>query len=448
MPRRADRNPAAWAAAAPLDLGISNADLAWLDGVGAAPPAAVPSCLVPAITQRVCRCPSVRRRGVQTDGFCACTFPGFDCKCECSQGRAAWCECCRVLPVPEMDEAERASLGEAARELERDRKRNSGIPPEDWSALGLRGEVAQRLAKMGLDAKAARYASCMRFGFAAECWENPIHKFHVPWRCGLRFCPQCSPGIIVELMAKYNPRILAFLRQEPVRPGWTLAQLTFTQRATGEAFGPEDARRFNQRLRKFFKLLRKRELFQRPVSAEGIKQSGLLWVDEVGFEKRGRRRDRVGGGRNLHAHGIYYGPLIDWPRARDLWRELSGATGFHVKQLRGWNLRAQDDARWEKELSKSLFYCLKYTGKVPAVTAERIAELEAAFNGVRRVHACGRFYRLPVAAPSASATPPCPECGATLMVSTLRRPIGDLPGRNLFEVARERGREKVFMGGP
>jgi hypothetical protein len=269
-----------------------------------------------------------------------------------------------------------------------------------------------------------------------------------PARLHPRFCLECSPGIIAELMAKYNPRILAFLRQEPVRRGWTLAQLTFTQRATGETFGPEDMRRFNRWMRKFFKLLRQQELFQRPVPAEALKQAGLLWVDEVGFEKHGRKMDRIADGRNLHAHGIYYGPLIDWQRARDLWRELSGATGFHVKQLRGWKLRPQGDARWEKELSKSLFYCLKYTGKVPAVTAERIAELEAAFNGVRRVHACGSFYRLPAAVSSASATPPCPDCGATLMVSRLRRPIVDLPWRNLHEVAREQGRERIFTGGP
>ena len=41
---------------------------------------------------------------------------------------------------------------------------------------------------------------------------------------------------------------------------------------------------------------------------------GMVFVDEVGFEKRGHLPDaqRVSHGLNLHAHGLYFGPRLDW----------------------------------------------------------------------------------------------------------------------------------------
>jgi hypothetical protein len=63
-------------------------------------------------------------------------------------------------------------------------------------------------------------------------------------------------------------------------------------------------------------------------------------VDEVGFELSGRREGRVAGGLNLHAHGLYFGPRLDWEKTRDYWAEETQrrfgepSTGFYIKKVR------------------------------------------------------------------------------------------------------------------
>ena len=66
---------------------------------------------------------------------------------------------------------------------------------------------------------------------------------------------------------------------------------------------PERVKRFNQAVRfAIRKSLRSRSAY------------GFLFCDEVGFEKRGHLPDalRVAHGLNLHCHGLYFGPYVDW----------------------------------------------------------------------------------------------------------------------------------------
>ena len=120
---------------------------------------------------------------------------------------------------------------------------------------------------------------------------------------------------------------------------------------------------------------------------------GMLYVDEVGFERRGHIPDalRVAHGLNLHAHGLYFGPRLDWERTRDLWMEITKkrfgveSRGFFISAVKRFAENPGRAIRW------ALNHMLKYVSKPPAVTPERLASLIAAFDGAKRVHSLGLF---------------------------------------------------------
>lgn len=421
-------------------------------GLGRAKPSAsLPPASVPPRHEfpTVCRCPSVDRRGGRANGLCACRHPlaGANCGCECANGRAAWCEHCRsVAALPPATEEEKARAARELIEAER-----ADLAPQ-WERLGERGRTAMVMHQYGMRGKAKRFAICGRVGFAADCQEIDAHRFYQRFRCGSRYCAQCGPATMAALINRHQPAIVAFLEREPVRRGWTLAQITLTVRADGGAVQPDDVRQFNSRVKKCFRLIQERELYQ--TSTDRSARPGFIWCDEFGFEGKGRRAIRAAAGRNIHCHGIYYGPLLDWARVRDLWRELTGATGCYVQQVRGWKKRQMGDCRWKSEVAKALYYALKYTGKPLAATPERIAELEWAFHRVRRFHAVGAFYKLPPAEASGAPAPrgpECPCCGGALIVSRQRLPL-DSPGmqerRDLEEARREAGRVRAMGAAP
>lgn len=401
----------------------------------------------------VCRCPSVHRRRGKSDGLCACRHPlaGANCGCECARGRAAWCEHCR--PVASLAPASEEEKARAKRELlEAER---AELAPQ-WNELGERGQTALRIHELGMTGKAKRYAACGRMGFTADCREIDAHRFKQIFRCGCRYCADCGPGTMAALTNRHLPAILAFLEGEPIRRGWTLAQITLTVGADGEQVRPAQVRQFNRRVRKLFRLIHERHLYQPGARVPAGARLGLIWCDEFGFETRGHRKQRTAHGRNLHCHGIYYGPLLEWERVRDLWRELTGATGCYVQQLPGWKNRQAGCTGWRAAVGKALYHCLKYASKPPAATPERIAELEWAFHRVRRFHAVGAFYNLPKPAPAEAASraghpgsSECPLCGGALIVGRQRLPL-EAPGMgerlDLAAARREQGKARALGG--
>jgi hypothetical protein len=139
---------------------------------------------------------------------------------------------------------------------------------------------------------------------------------------------------------------------------------------------------------------------------------GLLFVDEVGFETRGHLPDeeRVAHGLNLHLHGLYFGPRLDWKRTRNLWMDVTKAKfgvaslGFFIKAVKGFSRNPGRAIRW------ALNHMFKYVSKPPAVTPERLAALIAAFDSAKRVHSLGLFYGKKPKREKKDC--PCPKCRA------------------------------------
>ncbi len=140
-------------------------------------------------------------------------------------------------------------------------------------------------------------------------------------------------------------------------------------------------------------------------------------MNEFGYETRGHLPDdkRVTHGLNLHGHGLLLAPSLPewkehWEVFRDAWRRVSRRAfgevshGCYLTHLRGWR---RDPVRVIKH---ALDHCLKYVTKLPYETNERMAMLEKAFEGARRVHAGGLWFGL-AKEPASSAGPGhCPVC--------------------------------------
>ncbi|HVA16795.1 MAG TPA: hypothetical protein VMV59_03670, partial [Candidatus Dormibacteraeota bacterium] len=175
--------------------------------------------------------------------------------------------------------------------------------------------------------------------------------------------------------------------------------VTFTLRSDGSEITPERVKAFNSAVR-----------FTVRKSVGSRNGFGFLFSDEVGFERRGHLPDaqRVAHGLNLHCHGLYFGPYVDWERTRDLWAAETEkqfgqpSTGFFISEVRGFQRNPERAVRW------ALNHLLKYLSKPPAVTAGRLADLILSFDGAKRVHALGKFYgKCPT---KEKANCPCPTC--------------------------------------
>ena len=185
-----------------------------------------------------------------------------------------------------------------------------------------------------------------------------------------------------------------------------LARINFTISCDGHELKPEEIRAFNKAIRKLI-----RRLFPKLKMSKTEAECGLAWCDEFGHPKSKRRQIRKAHGWNLHAHGLWFGPYIEWRKARDLWKDLTGSTGFWIKEVKYWK---QDIS---KKVSHALAHMLKYVSKLPGETPERIAGLERAFDGVVRVHRMGFFYHLSKSAEDArpgDTSWTCPHCGRAL----------------------------------
>jgi hypothetical protein len=265
------------------------------------------------------------------------------------------------------------------------------FPDPEWDRLGVRGRVAQLLFDSGLKSKAHRFARCHRTAIPYDCANLSCReKFFTRYHCDCRFCKHCGPLLFSELRDRYSDTISYFLgdqQKKGLLSGRTLARLNFTMKSDGSLPTRKRIRAFNRAIRRTLKVAVPR--------GESRKLAyGVLWSDEFGYERKGRKKRRAAQGLNLHAHALYYGPRLDWATVRDAWAEslrLEGleGQGFYATFLKGWQSNPG------LTVKRALSHMLKYISKIPAETPERIAALEVAFNGVRRVHAGGLFYRLP-----------------------------------------------------
>lgn len=317
----------------------------------------------------------------------------------------------------------------------------------EWTG-GFRGSVAKLLWDRGLKQKAIRFLNCNKLGRPGVCSNYPHeHKFFVPHGCEVIFCKECADESRRELLIEYwhvvgnavldfagervgHERLCELLgksegleRQNAERQlgelwarvgrcvrekGWVLARVNFTLRSDGGEITPERVKAMNACVG---------AVMRRTVGSR--KGFGLLFVDEVGFEKRGHLPDaqRAAHGLNLHAHGLYFGPYLDWERTRDLWMEVTRkkfgveSRGFFITAVKKFAENPGRAIRW------ALNHMLKYVSKPPAVTPERLASLIAAFDGARRVHSLGLFYGKKPKREKKGC--PCPKCRAMGIVSTV-----------------------------
>jgi hypothetical protein len=353
----------------------------------------------------------------------------------------------------------------------------------EWTD-GFRSQVAKRLWERGLKKKAIRFLNCNLCARPGLCSRYPDeHRFFIPSGCEVVFCRECADEARRELLLAYWHVVcnvvleLATGREEHARlsavlhssessdaeregaerklreswaqvgalicgKGWVLARVTFTLRSDGSEITAERVKRFNKCVR---------VIMRKTVGSR--KGFGMLFVDEVGFERRGHLPDsqRVAHGLNLHCHGLYFGPRLEnraicsccgsFVRKREgmeaVWecpkcqlvRDVApGAVtqicmqeslkefgvesrGFYVTAVKGFSENPGRAIRW------ALNHMFKYVSKPPAVTPERLASLIAAFNGARRVHSLGLFYGKKPEREKKDC--PCPKCKAMGIVSTV-----------------------------
>ncbi len=268
-------------------------------------------------------------------------------------------------------------------------------------------EQARALYELGHESKPQRLACCARFARRIECASG--HSFRQRFRCGERFCRGCAPRVFQELFAK----CIGLEKLVEKRPHWVLARLDFSVRNTGKMPTADAIRAMNRAVRKTLRRLLK-----------GKKDWGYLWCDEFGFENT-----------NLHCHGLYYGPYLPHSRVLDAWeKETKDSLRASIQSARG-------------DFRRALYHLLKYVSKPPGKDPKHLAQLEAAFSGVRRVHTLGLFYNPDLPEQDDPKELKCPYCDGHLFIVGAYCPVGDLESSGLQDietVRRETGRQRVF----
>lgn len=267
-------------------------------------------------------------------------------------------------------------------------------------------EQKEERRRTGLLRKANRLANCKVTGRRLDCSQNPDHKFFGTFNCGNRYCRHCGPAIFSELFGKYMG-LWPIVEKLVVRPGFrsanVIATLDFTAVNLGRIPHPREIRDFNRDVRACIK---------RVTARLGIssRQFLLLWCDEFG----GWDADEKKYNTNLHAHGVYVGPYIPYQELLQVWmrirEEKDGARGVYIKAQK-LDKAPRDLIDCQRaRFARALGHALKYTGKhVRRADGERLAQLEAAFHGVRRVHTMGLSYhaKLLCAHPCSICQKPC-----------------------------------------
>ncbi len=306
-----------------------------------------------------------------------------------------------------------------------------------WEDLPERERTARLLDAMGSRSKATRYRDCHASGIPVDCTACG-ERYFSKYCCTLRYCEFCGWWHFSRLMEKYREPISKLIAEQPTQQGRTLAMLTFTIRAYDRMPEPDEARRLNKLVRRWFSRI-----------LPGDVVWGCIFAVETGHEVPGKHPGRKAGGWNLHVHVLYYGPYLDQTAGLELWKELLGDSGgLRIKQCPGWRKNTDQAVR------RALVHHFGYIMKPAAVTGERIAALEVLFSGIRRVHALRCFYRLPKVQKDV-VNPRCPKCGQNLPINlrawhrSERVSVVDLEAegrRDWRLVRRELGRVLVLRG--
>jgi hypothetical protein len=398
----------------------------------------------------------------------------------------------QVFELAELDEGchEFASLTPAEQHLEQrrykdflERKAKKGLCSDEleaWLQGGAQAEENFRAwwkekeerRRTALLRKANRLANCRVTGRRLDCSQHPDHQFFGTFNCGVRYCRHCGSSIFAELFGKYMG-LWPVVEKLTVRPGFrsgnVIATLDFTAVNLGRMPLPKEIREFNQDVR---------ACIQRLMVSLGIasNQYVFLWCDEFG----GWDTEKQQYNTNLHAHGVYIGPFLPYDVLLAAWmwirKNKDGARGVYIKRQKLDHAPRELSEREHARFARALGHALKYTGKhVGRADGERLAKLEAAFHGVRRVHTMGLAYHADLgcsyqcslcqrpcegfnghrgehSCKHHRAGAGCPRCASPLMfprdsgyarISLLKR-----EGRvDLDEARRQAARERVF-GGP
>lgn len=323
---------------------------------------------------------------------------------------------------------------------------------------------AVRMFEAELQKKANRELACGLIGGVVPCRDCGA-RYAVSYECGNRYCLTCGPERANECFAKIKDRIqLAaanlmlcdnldckqcywFRRgrtrredgeQMPI-PHWPPAQtgprakkviaiLDFMLPNVGR---PETwvARRFNLAIKKTIRTLARRAGISR-------REYGYLFTDEYGAHNT-----------NLHCHGIWVGPRLDWKEIQRAWRKYSK---FIVP---AYSKPGRVVIRSCNVLAPALYHAIKYPAKFGEhASGEWLAELEIAFHRVRRLHRLGAFYNMPKPEDEPEhdgRMTKCPGCKGPLGEPTFNRLLSDLYAeglRNLRVVVREIAYAKATSG--
>lgn len=394
-----------------------------------------------------------------------------------------------VLAEVEEEHREFAALGLAEQHLEErrykdflKRKVREGLFVEElavWLQGGAQAEEnfrawweqKEQRRRTALVRKANRLANCRVTGRRLDCSAHPDHQFFGSFNCGVRYCRSCGAAIFSELFGKYMglwPIVEKLTAQPGFRSENVIATLDFTAVNLYRMPVPKDIREFNQDVRACIRrVMDKLEI--------ASTQFLFLWCDEFGGWDAQKQKYNT----NLHAHGVYVGPFLPYEVLLEEWMEIrkskDGARGVYIKRQKLDHAPRELDEREHARFARALGHALKYTGKHQGrADGERLAKLEAAFHGVRRVHTMGLAYHAALGCScncSLCETPcagfnghqgehsckrhragaGCPKCASPLMfprdssyapISLLKR-----EGRvDVDEARRQAARDRTFAG--
>jgi len=290
---------------------------------------------------------------------------------------------------------------------------------------------AAEMQKRGLGAKGRRQALCSVIGSRFDCSDTGCRaKFFRRFGCKCRYCPACGAAAFRALFAKYSG-LGSVAQRLSAAKGCVLAKLDFTCRSLGHMPSPAEVKEFNGAIKRFLRIVEREMGISR-------REYGVLYCNEFG-----------GSNCNLHAHAVWAGPRLPRPKIRKMrrlgklslwWRRACAGTVFAGSFI--------ISVKIARSFPAGLGHALKYPSKFLALSnPSRLADLEAAFHGVRRVHCLASFYNALGAPEQQPGSASCPDCGAGLVRAGCWCPVSALEreGRRDVEKARRAaGRSRAF----
>jgi hypothetical protein len=319
-----------------------------------------------------------------------------------------------------------------------------GLPQNPFEVAGIAGapldqiRKAEEMKRNGLDAAARRQALCGVLGMRQDCSSSACgQRLYTPFRCKCRYCLTCAGVVYSQLFRKYVALRPVTERLVSGSGGCVVAKLDFTTRNLGRMPTRDEVRVFNACIKRFLRIMERELDITR-------KEYGLVYCDEFGGSNN----------TNLHAHAVYVGPRLPRPKVKGTktlgqlalwWKKACEGTVYHGSYI--------ISVKAAKSFEGGLAHALKYAGKFLSKDPVRLAELELAFHGVRRVHTLGAFYNAApkTKAPEDKPGPACPDCGSALLRVGPWLPLCVLKRegrRDLDELRRAKGRTRVLGGFP